>query len=131
MLHFVGTMQTPVISFMDGVTSNIQNYEKSLVFTKYLGFFLVGGGCGLSVLSHFSVATENTKMSMPETRFGHFCDGGSNFFLSRLNGHLGKYIALCAQTIVAEDVLYGRMFFYLSVYYSALNSFFYLLGFLG
>lgn len=74
-------------------------------------FFLVGGGCGLSVLSHFGVATENTKMAMPETRFGHFCDGGSNFFLSRLNGYLGKYIALCAQTIVAEDVLYGKILF--------------------
>ncbi|KAI9262855.1 ClpP/crotonase-like domain-containing protein [Helicostylum pulchrum] len=89
MLHFVGTMQTPTVSFMDGVT--------------------MGGGCGLSVLSHFGVATENTKMAMPETRFGHFCDGGSNFFLSRLNGYLGKYIALCAQTIVAEDVLFSGL----------------------
>lgn len=125
MLHFVGTMRTPVISFMDGVTSNIQNYEKNLVFTKYLRFFLVGGGCGLSVLSHFGVATENTKMAMPETRFGHFCDGGSNFFLSRLNGHLGKYIALCAQTIVAEDVLYGRIFFIYLYIILLLTLFFY------
>ncbi|KAI8079471.1 ClpP/crotonase-like domain-containing protein [Thamnidium elegans] len=89
MIHFIGTMQTPIISFMDGIT--------------------MGGGCSFSALSHFGVATENTKMAMPETRFGHFCDGGSNFFLSRLNGNLGKYIALCAQTVVAEDVLFSGL----------------------
>lgn len=66
---------------------------------------LVGAGCGVGVFSHFSVATENTKMSMPETRFGHFCDAGSSFYLSRLNGHMGRYIALCSKTLVAEDTL--------------------------
>lgn len=42
---------------------------------------------------------------MPETRFGHFCDVGSNFFLPRLTGNIGKYIALTAQMIHAEDAL--------------------------
>ncbi|KAI7888710.1 ClpP/crotonase-like domain-containing protein [Mucor mucedo] len=85
MLHFAGTMQTPLVSFMNGIT--------------------FGTGCGLGVLSQFNVATENTKMAMPETRFGHFCDAGSNFFLSRLNGHMGRYIALTSRTLVAEDTL--------------------------
>lgn len=66
---------------------------------------LVGGTCINSALSHFNIATENTKISFPETRFGNFCDAGASFFLSRLNGNIGKYLALTSKTLVAEDVL--------------------------
>ncbi|KAI9269462.1 ClpP/crotonase-like domain-containing protein [Helicostylum pulchrum] len=89
LMHFIGTMQTPLVSFMNGIT--------------------VGTGCSISAFSHFSIATEHTRMGMPETRFGHFCDTGSSFYLSRLNGQLGKYIALCGKTLVAEDALFSGL----------------------
>ncbi|KAI8080422.1 ClpP/crotonase-like domain-containing protein [Thamnidium elegans] len=87
--HFIGTMQTPLVSFMNGITA--------------------GTGCSISALAHFSIATENTRMGMPETRFGHFCDTGSSFYLSRLNGQLGRYIAMCGKTLIAEDALFSGL----------------------
>ncbi|GAA5814951.1 hypothetical protein MFLAVUS_008454 [Mucor flavus] len=81
-LHFTAEMKTPMISFMDGIT---------------VSSLLVGGG--------YSFTTENTKVAMPENRFGHFCDTGSSFYLPRLKGNWGKYIALTAAVIKAEDVL--------------------------
>ncbi|KAI9253333.1 ClpP/crotonase-like domain-containing protein [Helicostylum pulchrum] len=87
--HFVATAQTPIISFMDGIA--------------------VGSAGSYGTLSHFSIATENTKMFMPETRLGHFCDAGASFYLSRLNDNMGKYIALTSQTIEAEDVLFSGL----------------------
>lgn len=66
---------------------------------------LVGSGYSFSALSRFNIATENTKVTMPENRFGHFCDTGSSFYLARLNGNFGKYMALTAAVIKAEDVL--------------------------
>ncbi|KAI9253331.1 ClpP/crotonase-like domain-containing protein [Helicostylum pulchrum] len=87
LIYFIGTMKTPVISFMDGIT--------------------IGGTCCSSALSHFSIATENTRLSFPETRFGHFCDAGASFFLSRLNGNIGKYLALTSKPLSAEDVLFS------------------------
>ncbi|GAA5814944.1 hypothetical protein MFLAVUS_008447 [Mucor flavus] len=87
--HFVATAQTPIISFMDGVA--------------------VGSAGSYGTLSHFSIATENTKIFMPETRLGHFCNAGTGFYLPRLNGNIGKYIALTSQKIEAEDVLFSGL----------------------
>ncbi|KAI8062004.1 ClpP/crotonase-like domain-containing protein [Thamnidium elegans] len=90
MTYMIGTMKVPFISFMDGLTG-------------------IGSACSFSALSHFSIATENTKISIPETQIGHFCDAGSNFFLPRLNGNIGRYLALTAKTLMAEDVLFSGL----------------------
>ena len=52
------------------------------------------GGVGLSVLGKFRVATEKTRFAMPETGIGLFPDVGGSYFLPRLKGHLGYYLAL-------------------------------------
>ncbi|GAA5813377.1 hypothetical protein MFLAVUS_006855 [Mucor flavus] len=65
----------------------------------------VGSVCSFGVNSRFNVATENTKVLLPETWFGHFCDVGANFFLTRPSRNIWKYIALTAQMIRAKDVL--------------------------
>lgn len=105
-VQLVGTMNTPIVSLMNGYTSKL-NFYTLIVHGSLINLHhIVGGACSLSTLAHFGVATRNTKVSMPETRFGHFCDVGSSFFLSRLNGYLGRYLALTAKTIVAEDVMY-------------------------
>ncbi|CAO3652243.1 unnamed protein product [Mucor hiemalis] len=85
MFHKLGTMKKPLITIMDGIS--------------------MGYGLAVSTLVPFGVATENTKICMPETRFGHFCDVGSTFFLPRLNGHIGKYMALTAHVFQAEDAV--------------------------
>ncbi|GAA5849794.1 hypothetical protein JCM3766R1_007017 [Sporobolomyces carnicolor] len=74
MNHFLATMSKPVISLMNGVA--------------------FGGGLGLSMHGAFRVATETTQVAMPETKIGLFPDVGANFFLPRLDGQLGIYLAL-------------------------------------
>ncbi|GAA5798478.1 hypothetical protein HPULCUR_003882 [Helicostylum pulchrum] len=101
-LGFMGEMKTPMISFMDGITSKLEKRETVNVSDV---FTVVGSGYSFSSLSRFSIATENTKVAMPENRFGHFVDAASSFYLPRVNGNLGKYMALTAAVIKAEDVL--------------------------
>ena len=52
------------------------------------------GGVGLSVHGKFRVATDRTVFAMPETAIGLFPDVGGGYFLPRLSGQLGLYLAL-------------------------------------
>ncbi|KAI8970052.1 ClpP/crotonase-like domain-containing protein [Mycotypha africana] len=87
MVHFIGTMKTPYIAVMDGIT--------------------MGAGGGLACHAPFRIATENTQFAMPETAIGLFCDVGASFFLSRLDGYLGRYMALTSKILKAEDALFS------------------------
>ena len=49
---------------------------------------------GLSVHAPIRIATERTVFAMPETSIGFFPDVGASFFLPRLEGELGTYLAL-------------------------------------
>lgn len=64
----------PAIAFMDGVT--------------------MGGGVGIARPARFRVATENTRLAMPETGIGLFPDVGAGWYLSRLPGRIGAFLAL-------------------------------------
>lgn len=64
----------PVVAIMDGVT--------------------MGGGVGLSLPGKYRVATENTRFAMPETGIGLFPDVGAGWYLSRLPGRIGQFLAL-------------------------------------
>jgi 3-hydroxyisobutyryl-CoA hydrolase len=65
----------------------------------------MGGGVGLSVHAPFRIATENTVFAMPETTIGFFPDVGASFFLPRLDGELGTYLALTSEQIKGVNVL--------------------------
>lgn len=60
----------------------------------------MGGGVGLSVHGHFRIATERTLFAMPETTIGFFPDVGASFFLTRLDGAIGRYLALTSDRLV-------------------------------
>ncbi|KAJ7766788.1 3-hydroxyisobutyryl-coenzyme A hydrolase isoform 1 [Mycena metata] len=64
----------------------------------------MGGGVGLCANAPFRVATENTIFSMPETKIGYCPDVGASYFLSRLDGQLGTYLALTGETLKGRDV---------------------------
>lgn len=72
--HLLFTYPKPIVAFMDGIT--------------------MGGGVGLSQPARFRVATENTRFAMPETGIGLFPDVGGGWFLSRLPGRVGQFLAL-------------------------------------
>lgn len=64
----------------------------------------MGGGIGISVHGWFRVATENTLFAMPETAIGFFPDVGGSFFLPRLQGQVGMYLALTGNRLKGRDV---------------------------
>ncbi|MBW0483055.1 hypothetical protein O181_022770 [Austropuccinia psidii MF-1] len=76
---FIAKMSTPVVCFLDGIT--------------------MGGGLGLSIHTPFRIATENTRVAMPETTIGLFPDVGATFFLPRLDGELGTYLGLTSTNL--------------------------------
>ena len=65
----------------------------------------VGGGVGLSGMAPFRIATETTVFAMPETKIGYAPDVGANYFLNRLDGELGAYLALTGETLKGRAVL--------------------------
>ncbi|GLA12330.1 hypothetical protein AnigIFM63309_009390 [Aspergillus niger] len=85
--HLIATYQKPFVSVMDGIT--------------------MGGGVGLSVHAPFRIATERTVFAMPETTIGFFPDVGGSFFLSRLDGELGTYLALTSERLHGVQALYA------------------------
>lgn len=72
--HLLFTYAKPVIAFMDGVT--------------------MGGGVGIALPARYRIATERTVLAMPETAIGLFPDVGGGWYLSRLPGRIGRYLAL-------------------------------------
>ncbi|KAI9683943.1 MAG: hypothetical protein M1829_004278 [Trizodia sp. TS-e1964] len=85
--HLIATYSKPYVAFMDG--------------------FTMGGGVGLSVHAPFRIATERTVFAMPETSIGFFPDVGGSFFLPRLDGELGTYLALTSDRLEGVDAFYA------------------------
>lgn len=81
-----------------------RNFSKPVLV--YMDGVVMGGGVGLSVGASHRIVTEKTKWAMPEMNIGFFPDVGSSYFLNRLPGHIGRYLALTSTVIAAEDVLY-------------------------
>lgn len=77
----------PYIALMDGIT--------------------MGGGVGVSVHARHRVVCEATMLAMPETGIGLFPDVGASWFLPRMPGRLGAYMALTGARLKAADCLYG------------------------
>ena len=66
----------------------------------------MGGGMGLSIYGAFRVVSDKALMAMPETAIGFFPDVGGSYFLSRLPGALGTYLALTGYRLDADDAMY-------------------------
>ena len=72
--HLLFTYPKPTVAIIDGIT--------------------MGGGVGISLPCTYRVATENTRFAMPETGIGLFPDVGGGWYLSRLAGRVGQFMAL-------------------------------------
>ncbi|XP_018571859.1 3-hydroxyisobutyryl-CoA hydrolase, mitochondrial isoform X1 [Anoplophora glabripennis] len=81
----IGAYKIPYIAFIDGI--------------------VMGGGVGLSVHGKYRIATERSLFAMPEMQIGLFPDVGGSYFLPRLSGRLGLYLALTGHRLKGADVL--------------------------
>lgn len=62
-------------------------------------------GTGLAMHAQARVATNNTVFALPETAIGFFPDNGIAPFLSKLDGHLGMFLALTGTPISGYDAV--------------------------
>ncbi|MDB5455129.1 MAG: Enoyl-CoA hydratase/isomerase [Caulobacter sp.] len=83
--HLLFHYDAPVVAVMDGV--------------------VMGGGVGISMPAHYRIATEKTSFAMPETGIGLFPDVGGGWYLPRLPGKAGLWLALTGARIKAADCL--------------------------
>src|ERR1700712_4681490 len=83
--HLIASYTKPYIAYIDGIT--------------------MGGGVGLSIHAPFRIATEKTVFAMPETTIGFFPDVGASFFLPKMDGEMGTYLALTSEQLKGVDVL--------------------------
>src|SRR5580765_3132548 len=63
-----------------------------------------GGGVGVSVHGSHRVVSENALFAMPETGIGLYPDVGGSYFLPRLPGELGMFLALTGARIGPSDM---------------------------
>lgn len=83
MNHLLFVYEKPIVAFIDGIT--------------------MGGGVGISLPASYRVATERTVFAMPETGIGLFPDVGGGWFLPRLPGRVGAYLAVTGGRIDGAD----------------------------
>ena len=69
----------------------------------------MGGGMGIAQGSNLRIVGDRTRIAMPEVAIGFFPDVGGSYFLSRLPGALGIYLALTGAQIQGIDALYCRL----------------------
>lgn len=62
-----------------------------------------GGGVGISLYGTHKVAGENYRFAMPEASIGFFPDVGATYFLPRMPGQIGLYLALTGNQIDRAD----------------------------
>jgi len=87
--HQMFTYPKPIVAFMDGIT--------------------MGGGVGISQPARYRVATQNTRFAMPETGIGLFPDVGGGWYLSRLDGRIGRFLALTGARIDGAECLWAGL----------------------
>ena len=83
--HRLFSYAKPTVAVMDGIT--------------------MGGGVGLALPCRYRIATENTRLAMPETGIGLFPDVGGGWYLSRLPGRIGQYLALTGARVSGAECL--------------------------
>lgn len=87
--HQMFTYAKPIVAFMDGIT--------------------MGGGVGISQPCKYRVATENTRFAMPESGIGLFPDVGGGWYLSRLGGRVGQFLALTGARLDGAECLWAGL----------------------
>ncbi|WCK52408.1 enoyl-CoA hydratase/isomerase family protein [Aneurinibacillus sp. Ricciae_BoGa-3] len=109
-------------SLYDKKDSGVEKYAKAFFETEYrmnaalhhfpkpvlayMNGIVMGGGMGIAMPASERIVTEKSRIAMPEMNIGFFPDVGASYFLNKMPGYTGRYLALTAGSITAGDVLY-------------------------
>lgn len=86
------------------LNAQVKHYSKPYI--AIMNGITMGGGLGISIHGTIRIAMNNLVLAMPETSIGYFTDAGATYFLSRLEGELGTYVALTSARLNATEALY-------------------------
>lgn len=81
----------------------IHTYPKPILV--WGGGIVMGGGLGLLAGASHRVVTETSRIAMPEISIGLFPDVGGSWFLRRMPGMMGLFVALTGVPLNAHDAL--------------------------
>lgn len=84
--RLIHSFAKPYVALIDGIT--------------------MGGGVGVSVHGSHRVVGDRTLLAMPEVGIGLFPDVGGTYFLPRLPGRLGLFLALTGWRLSAADAIF-------------------------
>jgi enoyl-CoA hydratase/carnithine racemase len=85
----------------------IHRYRKPLLV--WGSGIVLGGGLGLMVGASHRVVTETSRVAMPEVTIGFFPDVGGSWFLQRMPGRNGLFLALTGAQINGHDAIVGGL----------------------
>jgi enoyl-CoA hydratase/carnithine racemase len=85
----------------------IHTYPKPVLV--WGGGIVMGGGLGLMAGASHRVVTETSRVAMPEITIGLFPDVGGSYFLHRLPGRLGLFLALSGASLNGHDLLVAEL----------------------
>ena len=86
------------------LNSLIHHYPKPYI--ALLHGVIMGGGVGVSISASARIVSDNVTWAMPETGIGMVPDVGGSYFLPRLGGGLGLYLALTGHRLNGPDSVY-------------------------
>ncbi|MCA7120135.1 MAG: enoyl-CoA hydratase/isomerase family protein [Acidibrevibacterium sp.] len=89
------------------LNEGIASYPKPYI--ALIDGICMGGGIGVSVHGDIRVTSEHGRFAMPETGIGFFPDIGASYFLPRLPGELGMYLALTGAELRGADAVYAGL----------------------
>ena len=85
----------------------IHQYKKPIICFGH--GIVMGGGIGIMNGSSHRIVTEKTKLAMPELTIGFFPDVGASYFLNKVPGRTGLFMALTGCRLTTADCLYTKM----------------------
>jgi enoyl-CoA hydratase len=89
------------------LNARIRHFPKPYI--SLLHGIVMGGGVGVSVHGSHRVADASAVFAMPETGIGLFPDVGGSYFLPRLPGEIGMYLALTGSRLKTADMLFAQV----------------------
>ena len=70
---------------------------------------VMGGGIGLMAGCSHRVVTERSRLAMPEITIGLYPDVGGSWFLARMPGKIGIFLALTGAHLNARDAVFANL----------------------
>lgn len=75
-------------------------------FIAYMDGLVMGGGIGISAHARYRLATERSKIALPECGIGFVPDVGATWLLPRAPGELGTWMGLTGRSLGAAEAIH-------------------------